>query len=611
MSERQRFNLHLPGLLKVLAEHLYSSKKVGVRELIQNSHDSCVRRKIEGNEPDYEPRIDLSFDARKRTLSVSDNGYGLTADEITNYLSTIGRGYTRELREKLTLFSAAEASELIGQFGLGFLSAFLLASDVTLLTRSFQGGPCYKWHSGGDEYYQLEPAWREEIGTTVELRLKPAASFLLQEQELIKTVRQYADFLPVPIHIQDESLPVNLMAPPWEADHPDRAIKDYITRSFRSESLWVLPLGDWKVDLGHDSLTVPLKGFLFVPPGSVASVREFGDLNVYIRRMFICERERDLLPPWARFVRGVIDCPLLQPTASRESIHQDDSFEMVRQALEEQLGRGLRDLAEEDSTTWKRIVRGHADVIIGWAVSDNEFFERVEDIVTFRTSRGPLSLKEYLELTDGTLYYVTRELGSLQEQVLAEGRDVPAIDASWFAVTPFLEKYANRHAEVSLVQLDGEAEQLLRPVNEDRFAAMLEFYREQGINVKVASFKPPEAPALILYPQGAELAREAEASREAGDLPAPLAGLVQEYVDQKFSGGADLRGTLYLNASCPLVMRLAGKPPSREVLAGVLTLLYQVARLFAGRMLSAADAVAAFGETTRAIQGLIPGERPA
>ncbi len=605
MSERQRFNLHLPGLLKVLAEHLYSSKKVGVRELIQNSHDSCIRRRVEGDEADYEPRIDLSIDEERRVLTVNDNGFGLTADEITNYLATIGRGYTRELRERLSLYEAAEATELIGQFGLGFLSAFLLASEVTLLTRSAQGGPCYRWHSGGDEFYEMQPAWREEIGTTVELHLKPAASFLLQERSLVETVRQYADFLPIPIHVQGEQLPVNLMAPPWDADRPDRAIKDYITRAFRNEALWVMPLCDRKVDLGHDTLTVPLKGFLFVPPGSVASVREFGDLNVYIRRMFICERERDLLPPWARFVRGVVDSPLLQPTASRESIHQDDSFEMVRQALEEQLGEGLRELARDEPSTWKRIVRGHADVIIGWAVSDNEFFDRVEDIVTFRTSRGPLSLREYLDLSGGTLYYVTRELGSLQEQVLAEGRDVPAIDASWFAVTPFLEKYASRHPDISLVQLDGEAEQLLRPVPEEKFAALLDFYRQREVNVRVASFKPAEAPALVLYPQGAELAREAQESRQAGDLPGPLAGLVQEYVDQRFSGGTDLRGTLYLNASCPLVRQLAEKPPAPEVLSGVLTLLHQVARLFAGRMLSASDAVEAFGETTRAIQGLI------
>src|SRR5207237_577222 len=229
----------------------------------------------------------------------------------------------------------------------------------------------------------------------------------------------------------------------------------------------------------HDSVTVPLKGFLFVPPGSVASVREFGDLTVFIRRMFICERERDLLPPWARFVRGVIECSVLQPTASREGIHQDENFESVRQALEEQLGAGLRRLARDEPAVWKKVVRGHSDVIIGWAVSDNDFFERVEDIVHFRTTRGPLSLPDYLEQSGGTLYFVTRELGSLQEQLLAEGRDVPAIDASWFSVAPFLEKYAQRHPDVGLVQLDGEADTLLRPVPEGPFAALLETLRAQ------------------------------------------------------------------------------------------------------------------------------------
>jgi molecular chaperone HtpG len=333
-------------------------------------------------------------------------------------------------------------------------------------------------------------------------------------------------------------------------------------------------------------------------------VREFGDLTVFIRRMFICERERDLLPPWARFVRGVVECPLLQPTASREGIHQDENFELVRQALEEQLGEALRRLAREEPAVWKKVVRGHSDVIIGWAVSDNEFFERVEDIVTFRTTRGPLSLPEYLQHSGGTLYYVTRELGSLQEQVLAEGRDVPAIDASWFSVTPFLEKYAQRHDDVNLVQLDGEAQQLLRPAPEGAFAALLEHYRGKGVRARVASFKPAEAPALMLYPQGAELAREAEASLQAGDLPGALAGLVHQYVEGKFDAD-ELRGTLYLNAACPLVRRLAERPPLPEARAAALTLIHQVARLFAGRMLSAADAVAAFAEMTRCLEGLL------
>src|SRR5208282_1801645 len=111
----------------------------------------------------------------------------------------IGRGYTRELRERLALCSPTEAAELIGQFGLGFLSAFLLSNEVTLTTRSFQGGPSLRWHSTGDENYDLVPDdTQTEIGTTVQLKIKPAASFILQERNLLETIRTYADLVPTP-----------------------------------------------------------------------------------------------------------------------------------------------------------------------------------------------------------------------------------------------------------------------------------------------------------------------------------------------------------------------------------------------------------------------------
>jgi molecular chaperone HtpG len=396
------------------------------------------------------------------------------------------------------------------------------------------------------------------------------------------------------------------MTPPWEAADPEAAAREYAARlSHGTEPLFVLPLHDGKFHLGHDSVTVPLQGFLFVPPGSVASVREYGDLTVYIRRMFICDRERDLLPAWARFVRGVIDCPVLQPTASREGIHQDESFESVRQVLEEQLGDGLRELAHDDPETWKRLVRGHSDLIVGWAVKDNEFFDRVQDIVAFRTSRGLLSLPEYLRVSGGTLYYVTRELGSLQDQLLAEGSNFPAIDASWFAVTPFLEKYAARHREVSLVQLDGEAETLMRPAPEAEFAPLLAYYRGKGVRTRVAAFKPAEVPAVMLYPHGAETVREAGSALQAGEVAPGLAGLVSAYVEGRSAGAGDCGGTFYLNASCPLVRRLAQRPPGGDRLAAALDVLLQNARLFSGRTLTAADGVQAFREFTRGVERLL------
>lgn len=607
---KQKFDLHLPGLLKILAEHLYSTRIVGVRELIQNAHDSCTRRAVEDTGvKGYKPRIDFTIDRPNGTLIIRDNGSGLTDDEIRSYLATIGRSYTSELSEKLSVLSAAEAASLIGQFGMGFLSAFMLASEVTVTTQSYQTpGQAWRWFSSGDEFYDLQPAASGEIGTTITLKLKPAASFLLQKQVLIDAIIKYADFLSIPIYLDAEPAPINIRQPPWQARNPQEMTAQYISQVFNQASpLLILFLHDHSLDVGGDELKIPLGGFLFVPPFSTASVREFGDVSVYIKSMFICEDERGLLPPWGRFVRGVVESAALAPTASREGLHQDDMYDMVRQAIEEQLVAGLKQVAQSDPERWRSIVRGHADVITGWAVMDNRFFDEVADILSLRTSRGAMTIREYLELTGSKLYYVSRELGSLQEQMLGEGFDVPVIDGSWFAVKPFLEKYAARHQDISLVQMDGEARLLIRPVQNDAYQHVLAYYRQQGITARMSTFKPASVPGLILYPQDADLIMQARNALDGGDIPNPIAKLISDYVDQasaRLSDDDDIKGVLYLNVACSLIARLADRPAEHPGFAPALTLVYQIGRLFGGRMLTPMDAAQAFQAITDALESI-------
>lgn len=605
-NAKRPFKLHLPGLLKVLAEHLYSTKKVALRELIQNAHDSCNRRAVEAPDRYYRPVVKISTDPERELLIIEDNGSGLTEEEINDYLSTIGRSYTRELTERLSIMSPEKASELIGQFGLGFLSAFLIATEVRVISKSHKAdSQAVQWLSSGDEYYEVSAAERSEIGTRLEITVKASAAFVFQEQVLIDTVRQYADFLPIPILVGLDKTPVNLMTPPWEASDPEQAAQNYIERTFNTQPITIIQLHDQTIDLGHDTMVIPLSGFLFVPPYTVGSIREYGDLNVYIKRMFIRERERDLMPPWARFVRGVVDCPYLQPTASREGIHQDDTFLLVQQAIETQLVHHLTKIADEDPLTWRKIVRGHTDVIVSWAIADQKFFEKIADIVTIRTSRGNLTITEYLKLTDNTLYFVKHKLGSLQEQLLAEGHDVPVIDGSYSVMPIFLEIYAASRKGVKLVQLDGESEQLMRSVSEDDYGDLLNFYRQRGIRARMMHFKPIDVPAIMHYPQDAEFIMETREALDAGELPGPLAGLVSDYLDGMAATEEDLKGTLYINAGCSLIQVLTENPPETTSRDAVLILLYQVARLFAGRTLTASDATAAFRESVKALEGLL------
>jgi len=604
MGTQGRFQLHMPGLLKVLAEHLYSTQRVGVRELIQNAHDSCIRRAVEQPDLGYQPRIDVTIDPASQTLSVADNGSGLTEEEIHTYLTVIGRGYTRELRERLAADESNVSQELIGQFGIGFLSAFLLASEVTVETRSLHGVPL-RWQSAGDEQFDLMPGSRPDIGTTVELHLKPSSLFLLHERNLVNIVQQYADFVPTPIHIQGSFERANLGVPPWEEPDAEVACRQYVKRRFEgAEPLWVLSLANGSIDLGHDTLSVPLKGFLFVPAESVVSIKEYGNLAVYIRGMAICDSDKDLLPSWARFVQGVIDCPALQPTASREAVHQDDSFDAVREVLADQLGRGLRDLARKRPDVWRKIAYGHSDVIVGWACKDADFFRLVADSVPLKTSRGRLTLPEYLKTSGNVIYYTTRELGSLQDKLLAEGRDVPAIDASWFAVPAFLKHYAELHQRVTLARLDDDLNSLLRPVPFGELSELVLLCEELGFTVRPASFKPTDLPAVMTYPAEAEAVRDAISALDDGLIPDGFSGLVQGYVEDRRSVAADA-GTLHLNANCPLIRRLADSdvPTARKQAALAVTAYF--AKLFCGRMLDASQAALDLGNWQRSLEKLV------
>jgi molecular chaperone HtpG len=295
----------------------------------------------------------------------------------------------------------------------------------------------------------------------------------------------------------------------------------------------------------------------------------------------------------------------LQPTASREGIHQEENFVLVQRALEQQLRAGLRKIADTEPGTWQQILSGHHMVILSWAVRDDDFFDEVANLVPISTSRGPMVLPDYLNLTDSTLYYVQQRLGTPQEQLLGEGRGVPVIEAEYYMVRPFLEKYAHRNPGVSLTQMDGDSKHLLRAAASEPFSALISYYREQDIRVRVVQFRPEEVPALMIYPKDAEFIVDTRQALDRGTLPSGLAGLVSDYMNRIDVPEEDLRGTLHLNASCSLIQILAEKPIDSAARNAVLMIIYQVARLFAGRMLTPADAAAAFGGANKALEALV------
>ncbi|HKD73899.1 MAG TPA: ATP-binding protein, partial [Ktedonobacterales bacterium] len=263
--------IHLPGLLKVLGEHLYSDPRVALRELIQNAHDSCVRRREEdvAVAGAYVPAIRVRIDHSARQIVIDDNGSGLTRDEINIFLATVGRGYTRELRERLGGAERDEALELIGMFGLGLLSAFMIATRVEITTASYQAPDvAWQWISEGGQSYALRSAHRSgwagttgrsganSVGTTVRLDLRDDARFLLEPGVLVDALRTYAEFLPIPITVGDDQELINGRVAPWLIETEPGPARNaqylaWVEERRGMRPLAVLPLDDVTTDTGE------------------------------------------------------------------------------------------------------------------------------------------------------------------------------------------------------------------------------------------------------------------------------------------------------------------------------------------------------------------------
>lgn len=602
--------IHLPGLLKLLGEHLYSDPRVAIREMAQNAHDSCMRRRSEDSSVTdaYEPEVRLRIDHASQQLLIEDNGSGLTRDEVITFLATVGRGYTGELRQRLGDAGRDEALDLIGMFGLGLLSAFMIAQQLDITTKSYQTPEsAWRWVSDGGQSYALRSSSRESVGTTVRLDLRDEAKYLMEPGILADILRVYAEFLPVPIYIENDSDPINGHPAPWMQAHdkgPARAAlySTWVEERRQLTALSVLPLEDIQTD---DGRIIPLHGVLYIPPRSIISLQEYGEVTVYVRHMLITERERDLLPDWARFVSGVIDCPLLNPTASRETLRHDEIYEAVRAGIARQLLGHCEYLAQQQPHVWHEIIHAHNDLIKGWASRSTELFNRVADLVTFTTSRGILTLPEYLHENPGRIFYFDDPDGSTQVLALFEARRLAVIDARWFADEAFIKRYGAQFG-VPVEELQPGAGYIFTPVEDPsgEWKAMLDACRASGTPARLMAFEPEHLPVILLFPPGAERARRAERTLREGSLNSPIRRLVRGYLDRQAPDEETLKGVLHLNARNPLLRRLRELGPTNPQFAPVLRVLIANARVFAGQGISAQDAIACFEQVNDALAEL-------
>src|SRR5438876_7089547 len=280
-------SIHLHSVIKTLGESLYSDPSVSIRELIQNANDTCIVRMADDPEGVSDLKIHIRFDAWNRRLVIEDNGAGMTEEEVKEFLTVIGSSKTEQVRARLEQMGDGSLAErLIGRFGLGLLSAFIIGNSIEFATLSYKENaePIW-WKCDGGQEYQMGPAeGKTTIGTTVTVSVDPKHIGILNDDELTRLIHLYADLLSVPIYLNHNQIPINAMSAPWHREATEAEYRDFVAKRYPDEAILdIIP-----VEISEDDGKFKVGGVLFVPKQPLFIVREHGDVNVYVRRMFVC-----------------------------------------------------------------------------------------------------------------------------------------------------------------------------------------------------------------------------------------------------------------------------------------------------------------------------------
>lgn len=533
-TEKHTFTAEVQEILNLMVHSLYSQKDIFLRELVSNCSDALDKLRIEGlSDPKLLPEGDLEIrlesDKEARTLTVTDNGIGMTRDEVVRDIGTIARSGSREylaaLKAKQDADADAEgvapaAADLIGQFGVGFYSTFMVADRVVLTTRRAGAGAATRWESTGDGSYTLDEASRPQAGTTVVLHLKPvdeedgrrdyADPFVLRE-----IVKKYSDFVahPIRMKVERQEPVLDNNGQPVKGVLPKTVVEDETFNSMKA--IWTRSRGDVTDDeynefyrhLSHDwhdpLTTIPaaMEGafnariLLFIPPRAPFDLyhreRITKGVQLYVKRVHIMDDWKALLPEWLRFLKGVIDCEDLSLNVSREILQHDRQVKSIRNfAIKktlEAVGKLRKDKPEAMRTFWREF----GAVLKEGLAADGEHRERLLDLILCATTHGdePTPLADYVErMTDDQqhIYY----LG---------GTSLDAVRRS-----PHLESFARKGVEVLF---------FADPVDE--------FWLESGLTYKDKAFVSVSKGEIDLGDGGAD-----DEKPEAAEQP-QLDGLLQ------------------------------------------------------------------------------------
>jgi molecular chaperone HtpG len=587
-QETMSFQAEVKQLLHLMIHSLYSNKEIFVRELVSNASDATDKLRFEaiGNpillEGDGELAIKITFDQAARTISITDNGIGLSRDEAIQHLGTIAKSGTKEFFQKLSGDQQKDAT-LIGQFGVGFYSAFIVADKVTVESRR-AGLPItegIRWESAGDGEFSIAGIERPERGTTITLHLREGEDEFLSAWRLKSIIRKYSD------HI---SLPIRMLKEEWDGDKNEMRQTDEWESVNQASALWTRPKGDITDDqyisfyqhVSHDN-EAPLAWthnrvegrseytqLLYVPahaPFDLWDRNRRGGLQLYVKRVFIMDDAEQLLPAYLRFVRGVVDSADLPLNVSRELLQESRDVKAIREGCTKRVLSILESLAESEDAAerdkYAKFWSEFGQVLKEGMGEDVANQERISKLLRFASTHHDnadqsVSLADYVgRMKEGQdkIYYVTADSWQAArtsphlEVFRKKGIEVLLLTDrvdEW--MLSFIQEFEGKslvsvaRGDLDLGSMEDAAEKEAHEKTAEQFKPLVErageVLKEKAKEVRI-SFRLTESPSCVVSDEG------------------DMSGYLQRMLKQAGQNAPAAKPILELNPDHALVQKIA------------------------------------------------------
>jgi molecular chaperone HtpG len=580
-------SINTENIFPIIKKWLYSEKDIFIRELVSNGSDAISKlkklaaigeAKVNNDEKYF---IKVVVDAKKKTLQIIDNGLGMTFEEVDKYINQIAFSGAKDFVEKYK--DKADDSQIIGHFGLGFYSAFMVADKVQIDTLSYQeGAQAVKWVSDGGTEFEMDKSDRTERGTTVTLYMSQDSKEFLETYKIREVLVKYFSFLPYDLYLEDanekkkkekdkdkkeeekahEPKPLNDTNPLWlknPKDCTDEEYKDFYRKvffDFNEPLFWI-----------HLNMDYPfnLKGILYFPKLKHEFDTMEGQIKLFYNQVFVADNIKEVIPEFLMLLKGAIDCPDLPLNVSRSFLQNDGYVNKISTHITKKVADKLTSLFQKERETYCKYWDDINPFVKFGCIKEKKFFEKVKDILIFKTTKDEyVTLKEYLERNkeknENKVFYVTDERQQAQYIKMFKEQDMEAVILSTIIDSHFIQFLEMEEKDIKFLRIDSDISESLKNKDDNKddkavkeLSEALEKVFKDSLNneklkVQVEALKTESVPAMILL---------SEQSRRMQEL-------ARNYGGFNFSGMYENDETLVLNRNNSLIRSLISLKEKEE-----------------------------------------------